>query len=235
MNRLIIIALLFIFVMIGAITLFSNTSFMKVSTSNKVYSVLALGDSYTIGEAVLPEQRFISQAIQALRTEGYSFNDARIIATTGWTTDELQHAIDEEKITEQYDFVTLLIGVNNQYRGRSSEEYREQFVKLLQQAIGFTGNQPKRVIVLSIPDWGVTPFAEGRDREQIANEIDLYNHINKEESLKLDVNYIDITPQSRLAAMDLTLTAEDKLHPSAAMYALWAKPLTELILQQISK
>jgi lysophospholipase L1-like esterase len=232
---MIIIGLLIIFVMLSAVLLLSNTPFMIGTKTEKTYRVLALGDSYTIGEAVLPEQRFISQAIQLLRAEGYKFTDAHIIATTGWTTDELQAAIDEAQIKETYDFVTLLIGVNNQYRGRSVEEYRIQFVKLLQQAIRFSDNQPEHVFVLSIPDWGVTPFADGRDRQQIATEIDLFNHTNKEETLKLKAHYIDITPQSRLAATDPSLTAEDKLHPSAAMYGLWAKPLTESILLQLRK
>ncbi len=215
------------------LVLFFNTAFLHAQNNSRMYKVLALGDSYTIGESVLPEERFISQTITSLRTLGYTVSDARIIAVTGWTTDELQNAINESQITEHYDFVTLLIGVNNQYRGRSIEEYREQFTQLLQQAIQFAANNTRHVFVLSIPDWGVTPFAEGRDRQQIAQQIDLFNQVNREESLKHGVHYIDITPQTRLAAMDYSLTASDKLHPSAAMYALWSKPLAELFVKEL--
>lgn len=224
-----LIVLLFVF------TLFVKVSSLNSLKSNKVYKVLALGDSYTIGEAVAPEERFIAQTITALRQKSLQVEDARIIATTGWTTDELQQAIDAANITETYDIVTLLIGVNNQYRGRQVEEYREQFVQLLQQAIQFAGGKTNRVFVFSIPDWGVTPFAEGRDRNQIAQEIDKFNQVNKEEANRQQVHYIDITPDSRKASVDPSLTAADKLHPSGAMYALWAQKLTPLIFDELKK
>jgi lysophospholipase L1-like esterase len=151
----------------------------------------------------------------------------RIIARTGWTTDELEEGIvaanNETALQPSYDFVTLLIGVNNQYRGRTVENYRTEFEELLKKAIGYAGNRRERVVVLSIPDWGVTPFAEGRDRGQIAREIDLYNTVNKEIATKYRVHYIDITPWTREAANDPGLLAADGLHPSGKEYLRWAE------------
>jgi undecaprenyl-diphosphatase len=175
---------------------------------------LALGDSYTIGESVAAEERFPNQLARVL---GYS--EPLIIAKTGWTTDELNAAIDAANPKGPYDLVTLLIGVNNQYRGRDAEQYRGEFRGLLQRAIGFAGGDAKRVIVVSIPDWGVTPFAEGRDRAKIAREIDQYNAINREEALRAGARYADITPISR--RNDPTLVANDGLHPSGTQYREW--------------
>ena len=177
---------------------------------------LALGDSYTIGESVTGEERWPVQLARAL-----AIGEPQIIARTGWTTDELNAAIDEANPRGPFDLVTLLIGVNNQYRGRDAAEYREQFKGLLGRAIGFAGGEAKRVIVVSIPDWGVTPFAKDRDRPKIATEIDRFNNINREEAAKAGARYVDITPGSRRAATDPTLTASDGLHPSAAMYREW--------------
>lgn len=202
-------------------------------TPHMGYSYLALGDSYTIGESVLPVENFPNQAVQILRKQGFLFNDPEIIAKTGWTTDELQKAIDQHKFLPSYDFVTLLIGVNNQYRGRKTEEYKSEFESLLKQAIQFAGGKNKHVVVLSIPDWGVTPFAEGRDRKQIAKEIDEYNAASKLISEKYKVNYIDITPGTREAANDLTLLTSDGLHPSAKDYLRWAEKTASVFKQQI--
>ncbi|HYR29864.1 MAG TPA: GDSL-type esterase/lipase family protein, partial [Thermoanaerobaculia bacterium] len=147
-----------------------------------------------------------------------------IIAKTGWTTDELNAAIDAANPQGPFDLVTLLIGVNNQYRGRDAEEYRREFAALLQRAIGFAGGNPSKVIVVSIPDWGVTPFAEGRDRAKIRNEIDRYNFINQEEAMKARAKYVSITGISR--GDDPALVAEDKLHPSGKQYTEWVKLIT---------
>ena len=144
-----------------------------------------------------------------------------IIAKTGWTTDELSTAIDAAKPKGPYALVTLLIGVNNQYRGRDAEQYRKEFAALLHRAIAFAGGDAKRVVVVSIPDWGVTPFAADRDRAKIAAEIDRFNAINAEETKRAGARYADITPVSRHAATDATLVAPDGLHPSAKMYASW--------------
>lgn len=183
---------------------------------------LALGDSYTIGESVEEAERFPNQLAAMLAAKGVTV-DVQIIARTGWTTDELWQGIQADTVTPPYDMVSLLIGVNNQYRGRSSEEYREGFIFLLNKAIEYAGGDAKRVIVFSIPDWGVTPFAYGKDTTQIANEIDAFNKINLEESTNAGTHYVDVTPISRLALNDKTLIAGDGLHPSGKMYAEWAK------------
>lgn len=186
---------------------------------------LALGDSYTIGESVAPEERWPVQLGALLRAEGLNVGDPTLIATTGWTTDELSAAIDRAKPQGAFDLVSLLIGVNNQYRGRGQDEYREQFAALLQRAIGFAGGNPARVLVLSIPDWGVTPFAARleRDPAAVAADIDAFNAINRAETERPGAHYVDVTPFSREAAHDPSLLADDGLHPSGRMYAEWAR------------
>jgi lysophospholipase L1-like esterase len=186
-----------------------------------VIRMLCLGDSYTIGESVSAAERWPVHLATALRTRGLEAADPVIIARTGWTTDELDAAIDEANPKGPFDIVTLLIGVNNQYRGRSADEYREQFRELLARAIGFAGGRANRVIVLSIPDWGVTPFAGDRDRAKIGREIDEFNRINKEETRRPGARYVDITPISREAGGNPALTAGDGLHPSGEMYRRW--------------
>jgi lysophospholipase L1-like esterase len=193
------------------------------------FTYLALGDSYTIGESVPVYESFPYQTVQLLRKAGHQFHAPEIIAKTGWTTDELFHGITHTRLQTPYDFVSLLIGVNNQYRGRQVEEFKTQFTELLQQAVAFAGNKPSHVIVLSIPDWGVTPFAGGRDAKKIEAEIDTYNAATKAIAEKYKVHYIDITPGTREAANDDTLLASDKLHPSGKEYARWAKHLVEVM------
>jgi lysophospholipase L1-like esterase len=186
---------------------------------------LALGDSYTIGEGIDEAGRWPMQLAKALRAEGIPIADPRVIAQTGWTTDELDAAITAQEPLGEYDFVSLLIGVNNQYRGRSVEEYRVQFAALLWRAIGFAGNRPERVLALSIPDWGVTPFAqqENRDRDQIARELDAYNLAARDACLPRGVAFVDITAVSHARGSEAAMLADDGLHPSAAMYAEWVK------------
>ncbi len=187
---------------------------------------LALGDSYTIGEAVAEEGRWPVQLARALRAEGIPLADPHILAQTGWTTDEFDAAIDDaEPSFDEYDFASLLIGVNNQYRGRGVDEYREQFAALLERAIGFVGGRANRVIVLSIPDWGVTPFAanDARGAERIGAEIDAFNATARAICEARGVAFVDITPVSRQCGAEQAMLAEDGLHPSAAMYAEWTK------------
>lgn len=184
---------------------------------------LALGDSYTIGEGVDESERWPVRLAALLRERGVGIGDPRIIARTGWTTDELSAAIDEADPRGPYALVTLLIGVNNQYRGRSTEEYRAEFAELLRRAIGFAGGEASRVVVLSIPDWGVTPFADGRDRAQIAAEIDAYNAINRDEARRAGARWVDVTGQSRDAGADVAFLVSDGLHPSGRAYAEWAR------------
>jgi len=183
---------------------------------------LALGDSYTIGESVDEAERWPNQLADFLKAGGVPV-EVTIIARTGWTTQELWDGMQARQIDPPYDLVSLLIGVNNQYRGYDIHEYREQFVFLLNKSIEYTNGNPKRVIVLSIPDWGVTPFARGRDTAQIAKDIDAFNAVNREESGKAGVYYVDVTPISREAVGDRSLVAADGLHPSGKMYIEWAK------------
>jgi len=191
---------------------------------------LALGDSYTIGQSVAVSERFPVQTVTMLNNLGVNFKQPEIIAQTGWTTDSLLFRLDgTPPLQNKYDIVTLLIGVNNQYQGRSIEEYRQQFITLLERSILYAGNIKEHVFVLSIPDYSVTPFASGRDKDRIAREIDSFNLVNKAVSGEYEVNYIDITPGSRLAANDPTLIANDGLHPSGAMYRTWAGQLAPAI------
>ena len=188
-------------------------------------SYLALGDSYTIGEGVEPEGRWPMQLAHALRAQGIPLADPRIIATTGWTTDELSDAIDAAEPLGTFDFASLLIGVNNQYRGRDAAQYRHDFSALLDRAIGLANKRADRVLVLSIPDWGVTPFAiqSGRDRDQIARELDDYNAAACEACAARGVAFVDIAPASRARGGEDAMLADDGLHPSATMYSQWTQ------------
>ncbi|TAK13331.1 MAG: SGNH/GDSL hydrolase family protein [Anaerolineae bacterium] len=183
---------------------------------------LALGDSYTIGESVEIAERWPEQLAARLEPNAGTL-EVEIIARTGWTTAELNAGIDARKPEGPYDLVSLLIGVNNQYRGYALEEYRVEFAALVNRAIEFAGGDTRRVIVLSIPDWGVTPFAGGRDAGKISAEIDAFNAAAREVSEGLGVAFIDITDISREAAARPELLAEDGLHPSGAMYGLWVE------------
>jgi lysophospholipase L1-like esterase len=195
----------------------------------KTYTYLALGDSYTIGEGLPLYESFPYQLVQLLRSSGMHVNSAEIIAKTGWTTDELQAGISKTVFQDAYDFVTLLIGVNNQYRARPAAAYATEFEALLNQSIRFAGNKRDSIFILSIPDWGITPFAEGKDRAAISREIDEFNTVNKAIAGKYSIPYIDITPGTREAASDKTLLAADQLHPSAKEYARWANKLAAAI------
>ncbi len=186
---------------------------------------LALGDSYTIGEGVPAEARWPMQLANRLVEAGKHMGEPEIIAHTGWTTDELASALAQANLQGSYDLVTLQIGVNNQYRGRSLDEYSQQFSELLEQAITLAGGHPAQVLVLSIPDWGVTPYAVGREAARIAAEIDSFNAVNRETAIEAGVRYIDVTPISRMAADDRALVAPDGLHPSGIMYAAWVELL----------
>ena len=190
-----------------------------------MYTYLALGDSYTIGEQVSSDENFPHQTVALLKTQGIEVSNPVIIATTGWTTDELAASIREHNITDTFSFVTLLIGVNNQYRGRDLENYKEEYTQLLDIAIRYAHGHTENVFVLSIPDWGVTPFAEGKDRAQIAKDIDAYNAAKKEITLAHKCHYIDITDSTRKNGTTAEYLAEDGLHPSGKEYKIWAERL----------
>ena len=195
----------------------------------KYYSYLALGDSYTVGEQVNLSESFPYQAIQLLRKERYNFYAPEIIATTGWTTDELKQAVDNTILMVSYDFVSLLIGVNNQFRGRSADEFRLHLRVLLELAIERAGGIAKNVIVLSIPDWGVTPFANDKRPEKIRSEIDTYNFICQAEAEYFQVNFINITTGQRIDGEMEDFLAPDKLHPSGKEYFKWAVQMARVI------
>jgi lysophospholipase L1-like esterase len=191
---------------------------------------LALGDSYTIGESVAENERWPNQLAVAL-SENNIQTDVTIIARTGWTADELWQGIQANPPQGTYDLVSLLIGVNNQYRGYDVNGYREQFQFLLNKSIEYAGGDGNRVIVLSIPDWGVTPFAAGRHVDVISKEIDVFNIVNQEETESAGAHYVDITPISRQVLDDASLVAFDGLHPSGKMYKLWIEKALPTVVE----
>lgn len=193
------------------------------------YTYLALGDSYTIGEQVPIYESFPYQLVQRLRKRNVLFHAPEIVAKTGWTTDELRAGIAAQTFLPRYDLVTLLIGVNNQYRGRSVEDFIPEFKGLLEAALAFAGNRSERVYVLSIPDWGIMPFATGMDRQKIAAEIDAYNQVCKETAAAAGVCFIDNTQALRSDAHNPDFIASDGLHPSGKEYEKWAKVLDAAI------
>jgi lysophospholipase L1-like esterase len=172
---------------------------------------------------------------ESLKQSGLSVKPVQIIAKTGWTTDELTDAIDSSSLNPPYSFVSLLIGVNNQYRGRPVDNFRAEFKDLLETAIKFAGNNPGKVFVVSIPDWGVSPFASGRDRNKIAGEIDEYNRVKKEECQKKGILFINITEISRDIDTDIELFAVDGLHPSAEQYKIWVDRISPQIQNLFGK
>lgn len=206
-------------------------------------SYLALGDSYTIGEGVEAAGRWPMQLAARLRDAGIAIADPRILAKTGWTTDELAAAMDAAEPLGEWDFVSLLIGVNNQYRGRSVDDYADEFHRLLRRAIALASGRAGGVLVLSIPDWGVTPFAfaSGRDCQAIARELDDYNAAARELCAKAGAAFVDISGISRTEAGDgeaaTAMLADDGLHPSAALYSRWteaALPVAAALLTKIA-
>jgi len=184
-------------------------------------SFLALGDSYTIGESVDAAMRWPNQLVTALNRSGLEFEQPEIVAKTGWTTDELLTALDQASLAASYDYVSLLIGVNNQYRGRSVTSFEPEFTVLLERAISYSNRKANGVFVVSIPDWGVMPFAEGRDARKIALEIDTYNKSIERICKIYGVRFFDITEISRKASETPSFVASDGLHPSGEMYAAW--------------
>lgn len=196
---------------------------------------LALGDSYTIGERVPEKERWPNQMValiesspQFTRSEDI---DVTIIARTGWTVNELWQGIQTDPPQGTYDLVTLLIGVNDQYRGYPLDGYREDFHFMLDKAIEYAGGNPQHVIVLSIPDWGFTPFAISQDTEPISLQIDKFNTVNLEETKSAGAHYVDVTTISRMGLDDFDLIAPDRLHPSGKMYALWAEKTLPVALE----
>lgn len=198
------------------------------------HTYLALGDSYTIGTSVSTKERYAVQVLDMLKSDGFTFHEPEIIAANGWTTNDLLTALQDKKTNEPYDIVTLLIGVNNQYQEGSAENYRLEFTALLKKSIELAGNNPAHVIVISIPDYSVTPFASDLDGSSIAAEINAFNRINAEISAAFHTAYLPVTEESRKAKMNATLIARDGLHFSGEEYGVWASRLKTLIERAMS-
>jgi lysophospholipase L1-like esterase len=216
----------------GFLFFISVNLFSQSKDSMHIYTYLALGDSYTIGELVPLTKSFPYQVVQQLRNKDYNFHAPEIIARTGWTSDELQDAISRYKLLPKYDYVTLLVGVNNQYRGRDVIEYKEQFEELLKKSIELTGKKD-HVIVISIPDYSATPYAASMDKEKITKEIDVFNGVNKALSIQYKVQYLDITADSREVASRPELVTSDGLHPSEKEYKKWAGRIVDSIIAML--
>lgn len=211
-------------IFLSLIIIYSCGSTDQNMTNNKPprpLTYLALGDSYTIGEKVDPSDRFPSIIVEKLRAEKISIEDPKIVAITGWTTDELSAAIDKENLDDTWDIVSLLIGVNNQYRGYPKEQYEREFNDLLNRAINFAGGYKTHVVVLSIPDYGYTPFGQTKDPEKISKELKEYNQYAQKLCTDKNILYLNITPFTEEGLSNPDYVAEDGLHPSGLMYRKW--------------
>lgn len=199
--------------------------------SDKTY--LALGDSYTFGEAVSQEESFPYQLVNQLNVAGIKTLEPDVVAATGWTSKNLIDGIKQVQLKPKYSIVTLLIGSNNQYLKYSKELFRKEFVELLNTAVSHSAGGRATVFVFSLPDWGVTPFGQLKNPKEVTIEIDAYNKIIEEESFNARVHFINITPESRAAGIDQSLTSQDELHPSGKMYAGWVKKLFPLVKAEL--
>lgn len=197
------------------------------------YSLLSLGDSYTIGESIQLHNNMPYQVVQALRKKSFYFYAPEIIAQTGWTTKELDEAVRGYQFLNRYDFITLMIGVNNQFRGQEVTEYKDQLEILLKKVIELSHGKKDHVIMISIPDYSFTPFAGSMDTEKISREIDVYNSVNKALSIQYKVQYVDITSDSRAGKNEPDLIAGDGLHPSVKGYEQWADKVAAAIAKEL--
>jgi len=203
--------------------------------NKKSFKMLALGDSYTIGEGVSSEESWPFILRAALAEKKILVEDVRVIAKTGWTTGELIEAIEKAGPHGPYDLVTVLAGVNNQYRGLNLHDYGKEFGRLIEMAASFADGHYNKVLILSIPDWGVTPFAADRDRAAIASEIDEFNRVGREAAAKRNVTFIDITEDSRALGKEEAMLTADGLHPSGKMYRIWVDRIREAAATIIAK
>mgnify|MGYP003627202204 CR=1 FL=1 len=210
------------------------TLYINGLSQNSSLKYLALGDSYTIGESVDEDKRWPVQLAEALNKSGFSVADPKIIAKTGWTTDELRLAIKEQNPENDYALVSLLIGVNNQYRGYAIDQYKKEFKELLEQAISFAKSDPKNVFVVSIPNYGVTPFGMEKGEDKIRKELLIYDFIADSISSEYNIPFINITSVSEQAKTDNSYIANDQLHPSGKQYKEWVE-IIEPIVKKILK
>lgn len=211
---------------LGGVNAASTTTVPSFTDS---INYLALGDSYTIGTSVDVIDAYPNQTFTLLKGANFKMNSIQIIAKNGWTADDLKNAIANADKKSIYHIVTILIGVNNQYQGKPIKDFEPVFLSILKSAIELTGNKPKRVFVISIPDWGITPFASGRDKKEIAKEIDAYNLICEKNVKAQGTNFINITDAYRLDGFKTEYLAFDGLHPSRLEYTKWAIKLSQQI------
>ena len=195
-------------------------------------SFLALGDSYTVGTSEIPKNSWPNQFAEILSKKGYK-TKTRILADAGWTSDRLLREIEKENIEPNYDLVSLLIGVNNQYRRLDFDSFKKDFITLLDKSVQFAQNDTNKVIVLSIPDWSITPFARFKDKNRITKELKKYNSFIKQETEKRNIIYVEITQLSRNAEVNSSLIASDSLHLSKKMYKMWAKKASKKVLKKL--
>lgn len=205
----------------------------KAQETERELSYLALGDSYTIGESVEPEMRWPVQLVDSLREQDFLVDYPVIIAQTGWTTQDLLTAMDQKLQEEEFDLVSVLIGVNNQYQGKSIEDYEADLHKVFEQAIAHSKTGNSGVFVVSIPDYGATPFGASRS-EEIAEEIEEFNSVFKKVATEYELEFYNITPISKEALEDETLVASDDLHPSGKMYSQWVEEFVDKVISKIS-
>lgn len=224
---------MFNYFFVSLLLIFGTGTTHHFQKTNKL-NYLALGDSYTIGESVNAEQNFPAQLQQKLSKEFGDVN-LRIIAKTGWTTRDLIENIEKENPENKYDLLTLLIGVNNQYQGKDTAEYKTELKFLIEKATALAQGKKENVLLISIPDYGVTPFAKSKKPAKISQEIARFNQIKKTQAEKAGINWIEITEISKLAKTDLTLLADDQLHPSAKMYKMWVEKIAPAALQILKK
>ena len=192
---------------------------------------LALGDSYTIGASVTVNERWPVQFLNELKLYTSAIDTLQIIATSGWRVDQLKNGMNKSNLEPPYGLISLLIGVNNQFQGQNANGFRPEFIEILEKSLKLVNNRKERFFVISIPDWGASPFGSGFDRAKVSKEIDEFNSVLKEESEKRGVRYFNITDISRRALTDRTLIASDGLHPSGKMYKLWV----DKMIPEISK
>ncbi len=201
--------------------------FVTTTQDARSLRYLALGDSYSIGEGVAVHERWPTRLARALEKSGFALVEVQIVARTGWTTSDLNDAIDDAGPEGPFDVVSLLIGSNNQFREHYIGEYRMEFVGLLDRAIGFASGDPSRVIVVSIPDWGVTPFGASYEPEKVAAEIDAFNAVGEEAAERAGANWVDVAAISRRTDPGLV---GDKLHPSGVQYEVWVEVILPVAL-----
>ena len=203
--------------------------FKKNYIGKNTSKFLALGDSYTIGQSVEVNQRWPVQFLKELKSSVNAIDTLQIIARTGWRVDQLKEAMNSSNLEPPYGLVSLLIGVNNQYQGQSANDFRPEFIEILEKSIKLVNDRKERLFVVSIPDWGASPYGFGFDRAKVSKEINDFNSVVKEESEKRGLRYFDITAISRRALLDRTLIASDGLHPSGKMYKLWVDKMIPII------